>query len=77
MVDYRDELMPAHKRRYAEQQEGGAGGALIALLFVLLAAIAIFWYASGSTPDNGTSAPVIGSTEPAPVAPAAPAIPAQ
>ncbi len=70
MVDYRDELNPSHRRKYEDAPSGGAGGALIALVLVVLALTAIFWYASSSTPDNGAAAPIIESTEPAPIVPA-------
>ncbi|MEM8542184.1 MAG: hypothetical protein AAGF25_14615 [Pseudomonadota bacterium] len=75
MVDYRDELNPSHRRKYEDAQSGGMGGALVALVLVVLALTAIFWYASSSTPENGTSAPIIESTEPAPAP--APALPVQ
>lgn len=70
MVDYRDELNPSRRHKYDDAPSGGMSGALVALVLVVLALTAIFWYASSSTPENGTVAPVIESTEPAPIIPA-------
>jgi len=69
MVDYRDELNTSHRRKYEDAPSGGMGGALVALVLVVLALTAIFWYASISPPDNGISAPMVESTEPAPALP--------
>lgn len=79
MVDFRDDYKFPKPGEYSDQTKGASGGALIALLLVVLSLIAIFWYASGTTPENGTAGPAIEATPPAQVVPedTVPAVPAE